>query len=136
MSSVLSHRDDRYDGVVIDAEELKELDDTSFTTKLKESLEYWKSNKRRGVWLKIPIEKASFIPIAVLNNFIFHHAEKDYVMLNTWLSPQENRMPPNASHQVGVGCVVRKGNKLLLVQESSGPLRGKLGQAIHRRSSF
>ena len=39
-------------------------------------------------------------------------------MLNYWLSIEENRMPPNASHQVGVGCVVVKDDKkLLVVQE-------------------
>ena len=27
-------------------------------------------------------------------------------MMNHWLTDEENRMPPSASHQVGVGCVV------------------------------
>ena len=49
-------------------------------------------------------------------------------MLNYWLSTEENRMPPNASHQVGVGSVVictdGDTKKILLVQEKSGPLRG------------
>jgi hypothetical protein len=27
-------------------------------------------------------------------------------MLTNWLSDDENKLPPNASHQIGVGCVV------------------------------
>jgi ADP-ribose pyrophosphatase YjhB (NUDIX family) len=75
--------------------------------------------------LKVPIEKSEYIPIAVKAGFAFHHAEARYVMLTTWLSQDENHLPPNASHQVGVGCVVvSPDKKLLLVQERNGPLKG------------
>ena len=51
--------------------------------------------------------------------------EKDYLMLTKWLSHEENKLPPNASHQVGVGCVVlNANNKILCVQEANGPLKG------------
>lgn len=124
-SSVLLHREDRYDGVLVDPKQMAQIaDDSEFTMKLETSVEYWKSKERRGVWLQIPISRASFIPIAVANGFVFHHAEKEYVMMTTWLSGEENRMPPNASHQVGVGCVVQSDDKLLLVQEKNGPLKG------------
>jgi ADP-ribose pyrophosphatase YjhB (NUDIX family) len=87
-------------------------------------LTFWKLNKRRGVWLKVPIEKSVLVAPAVAAGFVFHHAEKDYVMMNHWLSEEENRMPANATHQVGVGCVVINNGKLLMVQEKNGPLRG------------
>lgn len=124
---VLRYDKDKYKGVIVDCSALpSKLED--FIFQLNYSLQHWKVIGRRGVWLKIPIEKSHFISPAVDMGFCFHHAEKEYLMLNYWLSPEENRMPPNASHQVGVGSVVILGQgsnkKLLLVQEKSGPLRG------------
>jgi len=124
---VLKYDKDKYKGVIVDCSALpSKLED--FIFQLNYSLQHWKVIGRRGVWLKIPIEKSHFITPAVDMGFCFHHAEKEYLMLNYWLSSEENRMPPNASHQVGVGSVVilRQGSekKLLLVQEKSGPLRG------------
>ena len=122
-SDVLPHRLDRYDGVIIESGHLPDSKE-SFLAILRSSLIEWKAQRRRGVWLKLPIEKAQYIPLAVEEGFVFHHAEKDYVMLTTWLSEQENHMPPGASHHVGVGCVVvSPDNKILLVQERNGPLK-------------
>jgi ADP-ribose pyrophosphatase YjhB (NUDIX family) len=73
---------------------------------------------------KVPIEKSELIAPAVAAGFTFHHAERSYLMLNHWLSEEENRMPANATHQVGVGCVVIHDGKMLAVQERTGPLRG------------
>eukprot|EP01038_Epipyxis_sp_PR26KG_P012498 gene12498-16766_t len=122
--NILQHSIDKYNGVIIKSTELVALSDEEFTDKLNLSLKFWKYYERRGIWLKIPIEKSSFIPIAVSNNFVFHHAEKEFVMLTNWLSEDENKLPPNASHQVGIGCVVIHNDKILLVQEKNGPLKG------------
>jgi ADP-ribose pyrophosphatase YjhB (NUDIX family) len=48
-------------------------------------------------------------------------------MMTTWLATEENRLPPNASHQVGVGAFVfdRASGSVLVVQERHGPLRGQ-----------
>jgi ADP-ribose pyrophosphatase YjhB (NUDIX family) len=121
--NILPYQDDKYGGVFIDSEFLPQTE-LEFLTRLKSSLQYWKYHEKRGVWLKIPISKTSFINAAVSEGFLFHHAEKDYLMLNNWLSEDENRMPPNASHQIGVGSVVLNDDgKILLVQENSGPLK-------------
>lgn len=120
---VLNHSGDRYDGVVISTRDLPS-DVAEFATTLTTSLDYWRSMKRRGIWLKIPISKADFIPAAVGCGFVFHHAEHDYLMMNHWLSSDENRMPANCTHQVGVGCVIINNGKMLVVQEKNGPLKG------------
>jgi ADP-ribose pyrophosphatase YjhB (NUDIX family) len=120
---VLVANEDKYDGIIISSKSLPSTDE-EFTSKLQDSLTYWRSINRKGIWLKVPIEKSSFIPIAVKEGFIFHHAEKDYVMMCLWLPPDESRLPQSATHQVGVGCVVIHEGKLLLVQERNGPLRG------------
>ena len=123
IDGVLNHTVDRYDGVIISSKALP-TDVVSFQTILESSIQFWKENRRRGVWLKVPIEKSVLVAPAVEAGFVFHHAEKDYVMMNHWLSEDENRMPLNASHQVGVGCIVINNGKLLMVQEKNGPLRG------------
>ena len=47
-------------------------------------------------------------------------------MLTRWLPSSENKLPPNASHQVGVGAfVMNERREVLVVQERSGPLRGQ-----------
>jgi hypothetical protein len=101
--SPLAYREDRYGGVVVERSSLATFneDAIAFATSLESSLAHWKSLSRRGVWLSIPTEQAALVPAAVRSGFSFHHAEKEYVMLNKWLSEtEENRMPPNASHQV------------------------------------
>jgi hypothetical protein len=59
--------------------------------------------------------------------FVFHHAEADYVMMTRWLAAGvPSTLPPNASHQVGVGAfVINARNEVLVVQEALGPLKGK-----------
>lgn len=70
--------------------------------------------------------KAHLISEALQQGFECHHAEKDYVMLTQWLPSGENRLPPSASHQVGVGAfVLNQQREVLVVQEKHGPLRGK-----------
>jgi hypothetical protein len=104
-STVLAHQEDRYDGVIVDAISLPDNRD-DFSSHLFHSLQNWKASGKRGVWLKIPHEKLDFAKTAIDFGFVMHHAEKDYLMLTHWLSEDENKLPPNASHQIGVGCIV------------------------------
>ena len=68
--------------------------------RLRGCLQTWREQKKRGIWLKVPVQKASLINIAVDAGFSFHHAEPDYLMLTHWLPATESTLPPNASHQV------------------------------------
>lgn len=123
LDGVFPHSEDKYDGVIIDYKSLPS-DTELFTDRLKLSLDHWRVSQKRGVWLKLPLDKAKFVPIAADMGFAYHHAEKNYVMMTHWLAESEDRLPANASHQVGVGCIVVHEGKLLVVQEKSGPLRG------------
>ena len=61
----------------------------------------WRQQGKRGIWLRIPIEKAAYLEPAVAAGFEFHHAERNYVMCTRWLADlDENKLPANASHQV------------------------------------
>lgn len=53
--------------------------------------------------------------------FRLHHSEPEYAVLNHWLKPgTESKVPPFATHLVGVaGFVVNKEKEVLLVKEGS-----------------
>lgn len=91
----------------------------------------WRAAGKRGLWLKVPLSKAQLVGPAAAPGpnagFAFHHAEADYVMMTRWLPDDvTSTLPPNASHQVGVGAfVVNERNEVLVVQEAMGPLKGK-----------
>lgn len=54
-----------------------------------------------------------------------HHCEPEYVMLNLWLRKGENKIPPFATHLVGVaGFVLNKKKEVLLVKEGSKQVSG------------
>lgn len=38
--------------------------------------------------------------------FVYHHAERNYLMLTYWIPEGPCMLPANASHQVGVGGFV------------------------------
>jgi hypothetical protein len=104
-----------------------DADPAAFAKQLDAALQDWMATGRRGVWLKIPIEKAALVEVAVDRGFIYHHAEAAYVMLTRWLpTDSPSPLPANASTQVGVGAVViNDEGKVLLLQEAVGPLRGR-----------
>lgn len=63
----------------------------------------WKDEGRSAVWLHIPIDNCHFIKTAIGMGFGLHHASNNEVVLNQWLDTNRpNKIPPFASHQVGV----------------------------------
>ena len=121
----LSGQRDVYDGIIVDPAGLP-AEPQEFAAALRASLDAWRGEGVRGVWVKVPRERAHLVGHAVDAGFEFHHAEPEYVMLTRWLPDSENKLPPNASHQVGVGAFVMDAQRrVLVVQERHGPLRGK-----------
>jgi hypothetical protein len=73
---------------------------------------------KKGVWLKLPVDRAEFVPLAVKEGFKYHHAEESYLMMTYWIPDEPNMLPANASHQVGVGgFVINDQMEVLVVQE-------------------
>jgi ADP-ribose pyrophosphatase YjhB (NUDIX family) len=99
------------------------MDLTEFESKLFASLTEFKSKGARGVWLRIPHELAEYIPIAIRCGFTFHSARPEYVTLTAWLPLNEpSKLPPTASHFIGVGAfVLNSKDELLVVREKTGP---------------
>ncbi|EFN58169.1 hypothetical protein CHLNCDRAFT_11561, partial [Chlorella variabilis] len=124
-AALISGHEDAYDGFICDEQSVPAAPG-EFGVALDASLAVWQQKGYRGIWLKMPAAKAHVIGHAVDRGFEFHHAEKEYVMLTRWLPSSENKLPPNASHQVGMGAfVMNERREVLVVQERSGPLRGQ-----------
>lgn len=121
---LLAGRNDRYSGFIIDPLQLP-ADPSTFLQRLRHSLSHWKSQGKKGIWLKLMTKDVDFVPLAIKEGFVYHHAEKDYAMLTFWIPKTHSTLPANASHQVGIGAIVINGQKeVLVVQEKSGPTRG------------
>ncbi|KAB2039148.1 hypothetical protein ES319_D03G193700v1 [Gossypium barbadense] len=122
---ILDGFDDEYGGVIVDSERLP-ANPNVFASMLRFSVSHWKAKEKKGIWLKLPVEKSDLVPVAVKSfdkppmlhqGFEYHHAEKGYVMLTYWLPEGPSMLPANASHQVGVGgFVVNDKNEVLVVQ--------------------
>lgn len=91
-----------------------------FSVLLRNSLEKWRRDGRRGIWLQIPSGVAAeLVPEALRQGFEFHHCKPQHIVLNKWLPRNElNKMPLDASSYVGVGGFVQNArDELLLVRE-------------------
>ncbi|XP_028112384.1 nudix hydrolase 8-like [Camellia sinensis] len=114
---VLDAFDDEYGGVIVNPERLPPHPKV-FASRLHLSLSHWKTKGKKGVWLKLPLERSELVPLAVDEGFKYHHAERGYVMLTYWIPEGLSMLPANASHQVGVGgFVINDKYEVLVVQE-------------------
>ena len=104
---------DKYDGITIDTQTIPN-DIDEFEKELKSIIE--KIEHKKLLWIKLPIEKSPLIPLLTQYDFVFHHCnEKDITMLKKLI---ENPIVPTAiNHTLGVGVVVIRENKLLVIKD-------------------
>lgn len=125
---------DTYNGVSIDlgalpffAKEKLPIDEQKikqFMEAFELSLEQWKVEKRRGVWITLNTQLACLVPLITELGFDFQFAEKGKLVLTSWLpADSESRLPLGPTHQVGIGALVLHPvtGKMLVVQEKTGP---------------
>ncbi|KAL1548002.1 nudix (nucleoside diphosphate linked moiety X)-type motif 8, variant 2 [Salvia divinorum] len=119
---VLDAFDDEYEGVVVNPE-LLPSNPHVFASALRSSLHHWKLKGKKGVWLKLPVERSELVPLAVQEGFEYHHAEKGYLMMTYWIPEEPCLLPSNATHHVGVGSfVINDRDEVLVVQEKHSTL--------------
>ncbi|KAK8652861.1 hypothetical protein V6N13_126884 [Hibiscus sabdariffa] len=74
--------------------------------------------EKKGIWLKLSVEKSDFILVVVMEAFEYHQTEKGYMTPTYCLSERLIILSANASHQVSVeGFVIHEINMVLVVQE-------------------
>lgn len=122
-ASILKAENDLHGGVRVDLKE--PINPQEFSALLKASLSLWRTQEKRGIWIKLPIELSNLVDIAVKEGFRYHHAEPDYLMLVQWIPETVDTLPANASHRVGIGAfVLNDKREVLVVQEKSGKFKG------------
>lgn len=116
-------KEDDFGGVVVQFTHY--MESNLFASLLRASLDQWKLQGKKGVWLEIPIDCVNLVEAAVKEGFYYHHAEPKYLMLVHWIPETNNTLPANATHRVGIGAfVLNKEGQVLVVQEKSGKFRG------------
>ncbi|EOA31136.1 hypothetical protein CARUB_v10014299mg [Capsella rubella] len=124
--SLLDGKEDKFDGVVVNLMEVVSMTVDDFDAKLDFSLRTWKGQGKKGIWIKLPRELSSLVDTAIKKGFTYHHAEKEYVMLTSWLREPPSTLPAYASHRIGIAAfVLNKNGEMLVVQENSGYLKDK-----------
>lgn len=73
----------------------------------------------RGVWFKVALAHAAWVPQLAQQGFVFHHAQQDYLMMYRWLPTDEESNVPRFAHtMIGVGAVVvNPTGEVLVVRE-------------------
>lgn len=119
MVQVLESKANPFGGIVTIPTALPE-NAVEFAERLDHSLNKWRSDQYKAVWLEIPITQSALIPVAVNQGFTFHHSGDHYLMLIYPLE-DDSYMPPFATHYIGIGGVVLTVDKeLLVVRERYG----------------
>ncbi|KAH0969900.1 hypothetical protein GBA52_022056 [Prunus armeniaca] len=114
---------DPYGGVIVHINE--PMDPATFLSLITSSIAHWKLQGKKGVWIKLPLDRVNLVEAAVKEGFWYHHAEPDYLMLVYWIPQTPHTLPANATHRVGIGAfVINPNREVLVVQEKSGLLRG------------
>jgi 8-oxo-dGTP pyrophosphatase MutT (NUDIX family) len=112
----LDHAPDQFGGIVVDPEKLPQ-DADEFAHRLRHSLDSWRSDGRRLVWLDVPRHLATHIPVATREDFFFHHSDEDNLVMVCRLV-EDAFVPTHATHYIGVGgVVINERNELLVVCE-------------------
>lgn len=132
---LLEHAINRFNGVEVNAAQLPH-DPDEFHRRLTTSLEVWREEGRALVWLEVPIEQASLIPVATKAGFTFHHTTEEALTLLNKFRP-DALAPYFATHFIGAGAVVLNDRQELLVvnelhrRDQSRPYYKLPGGALH-----
>ncbi|KAF4531935.1 hypothetical protein B566_EDAN006627 [Ephemera danica] len=109
---------DRYNGITVDSEK-ETCSSETFKQRLLVSLKIWQEKKIRGVWFKVSLKHADWVPILAKQDFWFHHAKPEGVTMCRWLPENEACNIPEYCHtMIGVaGLVTDSQGRLLVVKE-------------------
>ena len=121
---ILKAEKNPFGGMVVDSADLP-ADPLEFAARLDASIESWKAEGVKVVWLAASVSQAALIPPCTARGFSFHHAEGDTLQMTLALVP-DSFIPPYATHYIGAGGVVLdEDKKLLVVSERYKTLPGR-----------
>ncbi|XP_055642045.1 uncharacterized protein LOC129778892 isoform X2 [Toxorhynchites rutilus septentrionalis] len=115
---------DRFNGITVDSN-LETCLPQNFPAILKKSILHWIDNKKRAIWFKVHLNATHWVPELANNEFKFHHAKENFVMMYRWLPEETLNLPPFAHTMVGVGALVfNDKNQILVVSEKHALIEG------------
>lgn len=102
-----------------------DFDDADFEQRLESTIQHVRDKKKTSLWIDVDISRASLMESMSKFGLKFHHAQDSTATLNLWLNDETtNKVPPFATHHVGVGAlVVNSRNQVLVVRELRNNLR-------------
>lgn len=108
----LEYNEDHYDGVTIDVSTV-----APSPTEFSEQLELLETllEKKKLLWIRVPITHALLIPVLTQRGFFFHHCDETEIMLVKKLV-EKPVIPTAKNFSVGVGAVVLDNNQLLIIK--------------------
>lgn len=115
---ILPASENRFQGIHIHPQTLP-AGAADFSARLSLSLDHWREQGMRAVWLELPEELAHLIPLALQQEFEYHHCRGDRVTMTRRLVT-DTPLPPFATHTIGVGGLVisAEGEILTIVERS------------------
>ena len=115
-----SYKNLPFSGAEIDCQALNVADGTEFGARLSSTITEAKEKGIGAFYLKVNMPQSHYISIAATFGFKYHHAEGDEAVLMRWLPNSECKVPPSATHHVGVGALlVTEKNEMLVVKEKN-----------------
>jgi 8-oxo-dGTP diphosphatase len=103
----------QYDGIIIDDSTFPQTSE-EFLSDLSKLIESYSS--KQLIWINIPLEKSDFIPLLVNLGFEFHHCNDRKLMLVKKLATGAV-IPTTKNYIAGVGAIVIKNNRLLVIKD-------------------
>ncbi|KAM3134131.1 hypothetical protein pb186bvf_013752 [Paramecium bursaria] len=89
---------------------------------IRSAQENWKA-----IWIELSKDQLDFAQILVNKGFKMHNCSQDRIRFSKWLLDEPSRLPHQSTHFVGVGGVIIKEGKILMVQEKNGIRKGAWG---------
>jgi ADP-ribose pyrophosphatase YjhB (NUDIX family) len=131
---MLAATKDAFGGRVVLVEDIKDAYSpdscANFAIDLQHSLEVWREEEVKGIWLHIPSTHTPLLAPAIKEGFELHHTEPDRVVTCYWLPSERGEkslLPGHTTHTVGIGAVVVHEGNILAVQERTGPASESAG---------
>lgn len=106
--SLLPATSDMYNGLLIDSSVIVQLDVQEFHTRLAHSIDVWKFEGKKVVWLHLAIDQSKYIEPARLCGLVFHHATSDKIVMFLWMLDSICKVPSFGGFSIGVGGFVFK----------------------------
>ncbi|MCU4155389.1 NUDIX domain-containing protein [Carboxylicivirga sp. A043] len=114
---MLAITEDRYQGITIETSDIS-LSEAAFRSELEQLM--LSLHNKKLLWVKVNIEQSAFIPVLTNLGFEFHHCDERSVMLVKRLT-ENAYIPTSRNYIAGVGAVVLRNNKLLVIKDKFQP---------------